>query len=1112
MAQDRVNLSNFELQDFKINLIEAQLRSFEQFLKEDLEALFKEITPIEDYTGESWIMEFGDIRLGDPKYSAKEAQRIGLSYDASLYVKAKLINKKTGEIKEQELFVADIPLMTKRGSFIVNGNERVVVMQLVRAEGVLFVRSKRAKDEDLFIVKLIPQRGKWLDFEVNRKGVMSVQLINKRPRILLTTLLRALGYSSDEEIKSLLSDVDTGEKKFVEVTLKEDNTRGTEEALIDIYSKLRPEDSINLEGARSLVENIFFNPRRFFLGRVGRYQLNKKLGANLKIEEKNFTLKRADIIAIIRSLIKINNHQLKDDDIDHLANRRVRGPGELIAENIRDGMLQMEKNIRDRMSTYGSDELITPSKLVNTRPINGVLNHFFGSSSLSRYMDQENILSELSIKRRITSGGEGGLTKQSATFSVRDVHGSHYSRFCPVGTPEGPMIGIVTQMSIYARINDYGFLEAPYKKVGRLVKNNKTELVGRILDQDIKKGKRDLFKAGIKITDKEVAKINKTSLKNIKVKPFVTEEIDYFPADEEMDLRIGPSTVNTDEDKNILDKFVFVRVAGSYKSVPAGDVDYTDVNPGQIAGLGLALIPYAAHDDPTRTLMGSNMQRQAVPLLKPSVPVVGTGYERMVARSSGRAVYTEEEGQVVSCDADHIEMKYKGKKKTKRYRLDKFLRTNQNTCFKQTPRVKVGMKLKKGDLLADGPSMESGELALGQNVLAAYMVYEGYNYEDAFIISERLVKEDVLTSVHISEYVRDIRETKLGPEQITTDIPNVSTYALRNLDESGIVRIGARVEPRDILVGIIAPKGETELTAEEKLLRAIFGEYARDVRDNSLRLPHGEKGIVIDTQILDKEEGAKLSPGVLKQIKVWVARTHKISIGDKLTGRHGDKGCISKILPVEDMPYMEDGTPVDIVLSSPLFIKRMNLGQLKETHIGRIAQQLGIKVEVPVFADVDEEKLHVLAKGKNVDFDKKVTLYDGRTGKKFPQRIVVGPRYILKLKHLADDKVHARSTGPYTMVTQQPLGGKAQFGGQRFGEMEVWALEAHTAPNLLQEMLTVKSDDVVGRADAYKAIIQGLPVESPNIPESFKVLISELRSLGLNLELLDGEKKEKSKK
>lgn len=1112
MAQDRVNLSNFKLQEFPINLIEAQLKSYKRFLSNDLAKLFKEISPIEDYTGESWIMEFGKIRFGETKYSADEAQRLGLSYDAPLYVEAKLINKKSGEIKEQELFVTDLPLMTKRGSFIINGNERVVVMQLVRAEGILFVKSKKVFQDALYLVKLIPQRGKWLDFEVNKNGVMSVQLVNKRPRILLTTLFRALGYSTDDEIRALLSDVDTGKDiKFVEVTLEADPTRSREEALIDIHSKLRPEDSINLEGAKVLFENIFFNPRRFYLGRIGRYQLNKKLGVikkkfgvKAKISEKNYVLRKRDLVAIARALIKLNNGQLRSDDIDHLSNRRVRGPGELIAENIRGGILQMEKNIRDRMSTYGADELITPSRLVNTRPVTGVLNHFFGSSSLSRYMDQENILSELSIKRRITSGGEGGLTRQSATFSVRDVHGSHYSRFCPVATPEGPMIGIVTQMALYAKINKFGFLEAPYRKVEIKVKSNKKDLIGRILAQSIKKGAKFLYHSGYKLNEKDAGKVAKLRLGKVKVRPFITDEIDYFSADKETEFEIGPANVKVDEDNNILDSSVFVRVDGSYKNVSSSEVDFVDVNPGQIAGLGLSLIPYAAHDDPTRTLMGANMQRQAVPLLKPTAPVVGTGYEKLVAKSSKRAIFAEDDGRVMYCDADEIKIKYAKTKDIVKCKLDKFVRTNQNTCFSQVPQVRVGDRFKNGDVLVDGPSMDRGELALGQNVLAAYMVYEGYNYEDAFVISERLVKEDILTSVHINEYIRDIRETKLGPEQITTDIPNVSTYTLRNLDENGIVRVGARVEPRDILVGIIAPKGETELTAEEKLLRSIFGEYARDVRDNSLRLPHGEKGIVVDTQILDKEDGAKLSPGVLKQIKVWVARTHKISIGDKLTGRHGDKGCICRVLPVEDMPYLEDGTPIDVVLSSPLFIKRMNLGQLMETHVGRIAQQLGIKVEVPIFAEIDENKLNLLAKDKNINMDKKVDLYDGRTGKKFLQKIVVGPRYILKLKHLSDDKLHARSTGPYTMVTQQPLGGKAQFGGQRFGEMEVWALEAHTAPNVLQEMLTIKSDDVVGRADAYKSIIQGLPVEAPNVPESFKVLISELRSLGLNLELLGG--------
>jgi len=1110
MINRRLNLSNFKLQEFPINLIESQIKSYKSFLDHELPRLFQEISPIEDYTGESWILEFGEVSLGEPKYSAREAQRLGLSYDSPLYVDVRLINKKTGEIKEQELFVTDFPLMTKRGSFVVNGNERVIVMQLVRAEGVLLVKTKTRYKSPLYIVKLIPQRGKWLDFEVSRYGVMSVQLVNKRPKILLSTLLRALGYS-DSEMKSLLSDADTGEIKFLEETLKADHTKSKEEALIDIYTKLRPEDSISLEGAKSLLDSILTNPRRFYLGRVGRYQINKKLGTNLEIIKKNYTLRKEDIIAIIRALIRVNNGELSPDDVDHLANRRVKGPGELISEHIWDGMLQMEKGIRDKMSTYASDELITPSRLVNTRPITGSLNHFFGSSSFSRYMDQENILSELSIKRRITSGGEGGLTKESATFSVRDVHSSHYSKFCPVETPEGPIIGIVTHMAIYAQINNFGFLEAPYKKVKTVVSATQSALTGRILAQAIKRGTKTLYNPGKKLDGADAKKIAKLKLKEVKVRPFITDAVKYFDADIEMKYKIGPATFRTDAEENIIDKTVFVRFEGSYANVPVVEVEYVDVNPGQIAGLGLALIPYAPHDDPTRTLMGANMQRQAVPLLKPYSPIVGTGYERVVAQASGRGLWSAEDGRVVNCDATKIEVKYKGKRKNKIYKLDKFIRTNQNTSFNQTPRVRVGDRVEKGSLLADGPSMKNGELALGRNVLAAYMVYEGYNYEDAIVISERLVKDDVLTSVHISEYVRDVRETKLGPEQITTDIPNVGTYTLRNLNESGIVRIGARVEPRDILVGVIAPKGETELTAEEKLLRAIFGEYARDVRDNSLRLPHGERGIVIDTQILNKDSGAKLNPGVLQQVKTWVARTHKTSIGDKLTGRHGDKGCISKILPVEDMPHLADGTPIDIILS-PLFIKRMNLGQLMETYTGKIAHQLGIKVDLPVFSEIDESELFRLAKKKGVDTDHKVELYDGKTGEKYDDKIVVGIRYMLKLKHLADEKVHARSTGPYTVVTQQPLGGKAQFGGQRFGEMEVWALEAHTAPNVLQEMLTIKSDDVKGRADAYKAIIQGLPVEAPNVPESFKVLISELRSLGLNLEMLGEEVAEKKDK
>lgn len=1111
----RVNLSKIKLSDYNINLIEAHIQSFQKLIEEGLEVLFKEISPVEDYTGEAWQLKFDKLRLSKPKYSSKKAQKLGLSFDTPLYVNTILTNKRTGEIKEQELFVADLPLMTRRGTFVINGNERVVVMQLVRAEGILFVEAKKKiAGKTMGVVKLMPQRGRWLDFEVDKNGIMSVKLINKRPKILLTTLLRALGYSTDDDLRKLLRDSDQGQKepdtKFVETTLKADTSHNTEEALIDIYSKLRPEDSINLDSAKNFLNSIFFNPRRFFLGKVGRYKLNKKLGINLPIESENFVLKKEDLVAIVKSLIKLNHGELRFDDIDHLGNRRVRATGELIGEKIREGMLRMEKNIKDRMSTYGADELIAPSILVNTRPIIAAINQFFGSSSVSRYMDQQNILSELVTKRRITSGGPGGLTKESATFSVRDVHSSHYSRLCPVETPEGPMIGIVSHMAIYARINEYGFIEAPYRKVVSIVtKPSKKVLLNRQLALAVKDNGKVIIKKDEMLTAPKVEKIIKLNPKEVHLVPYVTEEIEYLDPDDEIKYKIGPATISVDEIGNITQSNVFVRYYSGFANVPVHEINYIDVSPSQIAGLGLSLIPYAAHDDPTRTLMGANMQRQAVPLVDPETPIVGTGYEPIIAKSSRRSITAEEDCEVTYADAATVEVKYTGNKENVKYRVDKFIRTNQNTCFNQRVRVKKGDKLKKDDLIVDGPAMDHGDLALGKNILSAYMIYEGFNYEDGIIISERLVKDDVLTSVHIGEYVQDIRETKLGPEQITRDIPNVGEYSLRNLDESGIVRVGARVDPLDILVGVIAPKGETELTAEEKLLRAIFGEYARDVRDNSLRLPHGSKGIVLDVQVLSKEKGDKLNPGVITQVKVWVARTHKISIGDKLTGRHGDKGVISKVMPEEDMPYLEDGTPVDAILS-PLFIKRMNLGQLMETHMGKIAQQLGIKIDVPGFVPLDEEKVMVLAKKEGVDTEQKVTVYDGRTGRPFEKKIVVGPRYILKLDHLASDKVHARSTGPYTMVTQQPLGGKAQFGGQRFGEMEVWALEAHAVPSVLHEMLTIKSDDVVGRANAYKSIIQGLPVEAPSLPESFKVLVGELRSLGLNLDMIITESNKKN--
>jgi len=1105
---NRLHLNKEELDSLDVDLIEAQIKSFELFEKEGIRELFDEINPVQDYTGESWELEFGDIEWGKVSNTFRDAQKLGLSYDRPLYVNTSLKNKKTGEIKKQKLFIADIPQMSDRGTFVVNGNERVVVMQIVRSEGVLFTESKSSKSasKPLYAVKLMPLRGRWFDFEVNKHGVMSVKLFDKRPKVLLTELLRAIGYSTDEEIRKLLSNVDTGEVKFVENTLKKDSTRNSEEALLNIYRKLRPEDSINLESAQEFINSLFFDKRRFYLGRIGRYKTNKKLGLNTKITPENYGLNKNDIVEVIRGVIKLNNGTWQPDDVDHLANRRIRGVGELIAERMRVGILRVEKNIKDRMSSYGADELVTPSILVNTRPIIASVDQFFGSSAVSRYMDQENILSELETKRRITAGGPGGLTKERATFSVRDVHSSHYSKLCMVTTPEGPSIGVVSHMSVYARINDYGFLEAPYYKVYTSIKAEKGNaklLLNRIAAVAItdKKGKV-LLKKDTQLTGKEIEKLVKAGV-TVQIKPFVSKEVEYLDADDEIKYHIAPARVVKDKNRNILDTTLFVRNNGTYSRVPVSQIDYIDINPGQIGGIGFALVPFSFNDDPTRTLMAANMQRQAVPLVKPESPIVGTGYEKIVAQASGRMVLAKDKGVVLESDAKHVLIEYQGKTKEKGYyEIEKFIRTNQNTSFSQRAIVKKGEKFNKGDILIDGPSMDTGEVALGRNVLAAFMSYEGYNYDDGIVISERLVRDDVFTSIHIKEYIQDIRETKLGDEQITRDIPNVGEFALRNLDDRGIVRVGASVEAQDILVGIIAPKGETELTAEEKLLRAIFGEYARDVRDNSLRVPHGDKGIVIGVQVLDKENGDKLNPGVLRQVKVWVARTSKIEIGDKLTGLHGDKGVIAKILPVEDMPYMEDGTPIDIILS-PMFVKRMNIGQIREMEVAAKAAKLGKKVVVPPFAELDLVQLDKELRGKGLSFEEKVTLYDGRTGEKFHSPVVVGPRYIVKLNHLSSDKIHARSTGAYTMVTQQPLGGKAQFGGQRFGEMEVWALEAHAVPNVLHEMLTIKSDDVVGRAAAYKSIIQGEPIDPPSVPEGFKVLVSELRALGLNLEMIE---------
>ncbi len=1115
----RVDISKSHLDMPIPNLVEAQLRSYNEFLDKTLIEVFKEISPVDDNTGKLWTLEFMNARLGDTNRMPVEAMSKGLSYDAPLFFTARLINKHTGEIKEQELFICDLPLMTNRGTFIINGNERAVVHQIIRSEGVLFIESgEKSEAGPLYLAKLIPERGAWFNFELNKHDVISIKLAPKRPKIPITELLRVLGYSTNQEILSLFSDVDRNpDRKFIESTLLKDPTTTKEEAVMDIYKKLRPDVATTYDNAKAFIDNIFFNERRVYLGKTGRYQLNRKLGIDTPVSSENFVLYPSDIVAVIKRLIEVNNGDKLPDDMDSMENRRVKSVGELVADFIRVGVRRVEKNIKDRMSIHASDELLVPATLVSTRPIAAALNEFFGSSEVSRYMDQENVLSELGNKRRLTSGGPGGLTKERATFSVRDTHYSQYGRLCPIETPEGANIGIVNHLAVYARINEYGFLETPYRKVitsfnfQELKKDHSTDEIvammqNRISREDVEHDGKTVISAGEYVKSKAQAQEIMKAVEAFNIKPYVTDDITYLNAGEEYNVNITSASVERDEYANVVADLVPIRYRGSFNIGSTEHLRYIDAASIQIAGTGFALVPFAASDESQRTLMAANMQRQAIPLINPESPIVGTGFEEVVARNSGRAVYAPEDCLVEYADAQRVVIKLKdakGKNTKQEFKLEKFVGTNQNTSFSQKVLVKTNQEIKKGEILIDGPCMDNGELALGKNITVAYMLWEGFNYEDGIVISERLVKDDILTSIHVTEYSQEIRETRLGDELLTYDIPGVSEHALRNLDQNGIVRIGAEVKAGDVLAGIIAPKGETELTAEERLLRAIFGEYARDVRDNSLKVPNGEVGIVTNVQVLSKEAGDKLSPGVLKVVKVWVAKTRKITIGDKLAGRHGDKGVISKILPVEDMPYMADGTPVDIILSPLGLTKRMNMGQLLETHLGLRAQKLGVKFGVPIFSKVDTDRLDKMLNDAGIEVNNKVTLYDGRTGKPFADKITVGPRYILKLNHLADEKIHARATGAYTMVTQQPLGGKAQFGGQRFGEMEVWALEAYGAGAVLQEMLTIKSDDVIGRAEAYKAIIHGKPVPVPGIPEGFKVLMSELRALGLNLETIE---------
>jgi len=1040
------------------NLIQTQTDSFKWFCDEGLQELFNEISPIQDFTGKNLDLKFLTYEFRDPKYSEAECRTRDLTYSRPLWAKVELQNKETGEINTQDVFLGDFPWMTDKGTFVINGAERVVVSQLVRSPGVYFTAvDDPTTGRRLFYAKLIPNRGAWLEFETSNKDVISVKVDRKR-KLPTTTLLRAVGYSSSEEIQALFRSVDSDpEHQYIASTLEKDTTTDTAQGLVEVYKRLRPGDPPTIDNARNLVNSLFFNFRRYDLAKVGRYKLNRRLGLDLPMTQR--TISTDDIVRIVARIIELNGGKGAPDDIDHLGNRRVRAVGELIQGQFRVGLLRMERVVRERMSIV-EPEKATPKELINIRPVVASIKEFFGGSQLSQFMQQTNPLDELTHKRRLSALGPGGLSRERAGFDVRDVHYSHYGRICPIETPEGPNIGLIGSLATYARVNPYGFVESPYRRV---VKEN-----GRAR---------------------------------------VSDEIVYLTADEQELATVVQANARIDERGHFLAERVQIHRGSHYGEEAPLNADYMDVSPAQIVSVSAALIPFLEHDDANRALMGANMQRQAVPLIKPESPIVGTGIEYRAAKDSGQVLVTERAGTVRSVSATEIYVEQDDGEAV-RYRLEKFVRTNQGTCFNQRPVVRVGDRVEAGQVIADSYSTDAGELALGQNILVAFMPWEGGNYEDAIIISERLVQDDRFTSIHIEKYESEARDTKLGPEEITRDIPNVGEEALADLDENGIVYIGAEVGPQDILVGKITPKGETELTAEERLLRAIFGEKAREVKDTSLRLPSGEHGKVVDIKIFSRENNDELLPGVNKLIQVAVAQKRKISVGDKMAGRHGNKGVIAKIMPVEDMPFLPDGTPVDIVLNPLGVPSRMNIGQVLETHLGWAAQALGLHVASPVFDGAKEDRIKQMLKQAGLPQDGKVMLRDGRTGRPFEQAVTVGYLYMLKLHHLVEDKIHARSTGPYSLITQQPLGGKAQFGGQRFGEMEVWALEAYGAAYILQELLTVKSDDVLGRVQTYEAIVKGEDIQPPGVPESFKVLIKELQSLGLSVEVLNEAEQE----
>ena len=1114
------------------NLVQVQIESFNWFVQEGLRELLDEISPITDHHkkmelfisdprfDEPWTRmpkgEEQDRAKADPRIAEVFCRERDITYAAPLRVSAKLVMKETGEIKEtgpDGIFLGDFPMMTSDGTFIINGAERVVVSQLVRSPGAYFERHRDpATGKFLSTAKLIPNRGAWLEFETSNRDILSVKVDRKR-KMPVTILLRAIGIDTDEKLLETFADVDTNEdRRYIATTLDKEPTKARDEALIELYRRLRPGDPPTKDNANTMLENLFFNERRYDLAKVGRYKLNGRLHSeDRENATENRILEVDDLVAIIKELIRLNNGLSHADDIDHLGNRRIRAVGELIQMHVRTGFQRLERGIRERM-TIQDPETVTPQGLISTtRPVMAAVREFFGGSQLSQFMDQTNPLAELTHKRRLSALGPGGLSRDRAGLDVRDVHPSHYGRICPIETPEGPNIGLIGYLATYGKINPYGFIETPYRRVVSTIDVEKPvlPLEGQIVREDVKHPDtgKTIASAGDELTATQATAIEKAGVTMVRIKPVASAAIDYLSADREVSVMIAQANTPLDDKGRIDVDEVTVRIGSDghrFPVVPPEQVHYMDVSPKQVVSVATALIPFLEHDDANRALMGANMQRQAVPLVRPQSPVIGTGVEYLAARDSGQVVVSRHTGTVVSASGKQITIvEDSGERHI--YHLQKFVRSNQDTCINQRPIVHIGDRVENNQVIADSSSTENGELALGQNLLVAFMPWEGGNFEDAILLSERLVRDDVYTSIHIEKYECEARDTKLGPEEITRDIPNVGEESLANLDETGIIRIGAEVRPNDILVGKVTPRGETELSAEERLLRAIFGEKAREVKDTSLRVPHGVHGKVIDVKQFRRDDSSdhELPAGVNQSVRVMIAQKRKISEGDKMAGRHGNKGVISRILPIEDMPYLPDGTSVDIVLNPIGVPSRMNLGQVLETHLGWAADKLGFKVATPVFDGAHEDEIRDALREAGLPEDGKVDLYDGRTGEKFDRPVTVGMVYMLKLAHLVEDKIHARSTGPYSLVTQQPLGGKAQFGGQRFGEMEVWALEAYGAAHILQEMLTVKSDDIVGRVKTYESIVKGEEIGEAGVPESFKVLVKELRSLGLSIDVIN---------